>query len=164
MRGPWMVRGRVVALLGLLLASGCFWRMPGGTPDRQGANAFETTISPSNVVGLSLAWSSATDGGPVGDPVTSLAGVHVTDPHAAYGFVSWDQGMDACRRVLRRGAERASRGGLEPALEGVAALAISIGAYSTLEYGWILFAVLLFQDIAIVPMMMNDKLVAYKVK
>lgn len=86
MRGPWMVRGRVVALLGLLLASGCFWRMPGGTPDRQGANAFETAISPATVAGLSLAWSSATDGGPVGDPVTSMAGVHVTDPHAAYGF------------------------------------------------------------------------------
>lgn len=78
--------GRVVALVGLLAASGCFWRMPGGTPDRQGANAFETTIGPTNVAGLTLAWSAATDGGPVGDPVTSLAGVHVTDPHAAYGF------------------------------------------------------------------------------
>jgi hypothetical protein len=82
---------RVLALVGLaVMASGCLWRVPGATPDRQGYNRYENTVTPDNVAGLTLAWSAATDATDVGDPVTSNAGVHVADLRSAYGFDTAD--------------------------------------------------------------------------
>ena len=83
-------RGRDVARLGVgatlaLTLAGCWWPQAGGTADRRGANPAEEEITAQTVGDLAAVWSAPTDG-PAGDPVTSIAGVHVDGTDEVYGF------------------------------------------------------------------------------
>src|SRR4029450_11399277 len=62
-------RAGMLGVVAVALA-GC-WPAPGGGPDRQGFNPFETAISPANVAQLEPAWSAPTDLGAVEDPVVA---------------------------------------------------------------------------------------------
>lgn len=73
----------VVALLAL---SGCFWPMTGGGSNRQGHNALEERVTAATVAGLEQVWHATVDAGPVSDPITSIAGVHVADDRSVYLF------------------------------------------------------------------------------
>jgi hypothetical protein len=88
-----------VAVGVLSLAAGCFWPVPGQGPSRQAHNDLESAIGTDTVAGLALAWEAQVDGGAVGDPITSLYGVHVNDARSVYGFDRdsgdrvWDYGV-----------------------------------------------------------------------
>jgi len=75
--------GRVALAAVLVALSGCFWQQPGAGPGHTGHNPHETRLGEWSAVGG--AWSVQLDG-PVGDPVTSGAGVHVAAGRTAYGF------------------------------------------------------------------------------
>jgi hypothetical protein len=64
---------------------------PGSGPSRQAHNDLESAIGTDTVAGLALAWEAQVDDGAVGDPITSLYGVHVNDARSVYGF-DWDSG------------------------------------------------------------------------
>lgn len=91
--------GVVAVLVGLL--GGCFWGAPGQGPNRQAHNDLEDEIGPDTVGSLHQIWSAPVDEGPVGDPITTTAGVHVKDTRAVYGFATrngtrmWRYAVDA---------------------------------------------------------------------
>lgn len=60
--------------------------MPGAGPSRQSHNPVEDRITPETVDELDEVWTAQTDDGAVGDPVTSVRGVHVNDRTSVYGF------------------------------------------------------------------------------
>lgn len=65
--------------------AGCWWPQTGAGPDRRAHNSAETAITAATVGSLHQLWSAPTDG-PAGDPVTSIAGVHVDGTDQVYGF------------------------------------------------------------------------------
>jgi hypothetical protein len=81
----------------------------GAGPGRTAHNSFETEINGGTVNGLVLKWTATGDGGAITAPVTSLRGVHVSDPVGFYAF-SFDTGAPALddpgatQRPLRAGA------------------------------------------------------------
>jgi outer membrane protein assembly factor BamB len=79
------IRWAAVAVA-LLALSGCYWPMPGGGWNRQGSNPFEERITVGTVPRLEQVWDATVDAGPAGDPVTSIAGVHVADDQSVYLF------------------------------------------------------------------------------
>ena len=72
----------------VLSLGGCWWPMPGAGPNRQANNAAEDQITVATVAGLEEVWTAAADSGAVGDPVTSVRGVHVNDATSVYGFAT----------------------------------------------------------------------------
>jgi hypothetical protein len=78
--------GFVTVLAALL--GGCFWAAPGQGSNRQAHNSFEDAIGPATVGSLHQVWSAPVEEGPVGDPITTVAGVHVKDTRAVYGFAT----------------------------------------------------------------------------
>jgi outer membrane protein assembly factor BamB len=83
---------RVAAICAVAVGlAGCFWPAPGAGPGRTANNAFESDITPATVAGLGLVWTATGDGGAMTAPVTSLRGVHVSDPLGFYAF-SFDTG------------------------------------------------------------------------
>jgi outer membrane protein assembly factor BamB len=70
----------------VLLLAGCWWPAPGQGPDRQAHNDAETQITPGTVADLEPLWVAQTADGSVGDPVTSIRGVHVNDRSSVYAF------------------------------------------------------------------------------
>jgi outer membrane protein assembly factor BamB len=77
---------RAGVVVGMSLLAGCLWPVQGQGPNRQAHNDLETAITVDTVASLAPAWSAPVDEGPVGDPVTSAAGIHVNDTRAVYGF------------------------------------------------------------------------------
>jgi len=86
----WRIVGRVGCGVALLCLGGCWWPVPGGGPGRQANNAAEDQITAASVAGIEELWSAPTDDGAVGDPVTSLRGVHVGDATSVYAFADHD--------------------------------------------------------------------------
>ena len=85
-------RLRVAAIGAVSLGlAGCFWPAPGAGPGRTAYNSFETEITPATVPALALEWTATGDGGAMGPPITSLRGVHASDPVGVYAF-SFDTG------------------------------------------------------------------------
>jgi PQQ-like domain len=83
---------RVAAICAVAVGlAGCFWPSPGAGPGRSAHNSFETEINGGTVNGLVLKWTATGDGGAITAPVTSLRGVHVSDPVGFYAF-SFDTG------------------------------------------------------------------------
>jgi hypothetical protein len=85
-----MRRGlRRLGLAGLLVGSagltGC-WPAPGQGPDRASYNGIEAAITPATVDQLSTKWTASSDGGAIGDPIVSDAGVHFTASEKLYAF------------------------------------------------------------------------------
>ena len=85
---------RAAAAVAMLALSGCFWPMTGGGANRQGSNPFEERVTAASVAGLEQVWDATVDAGPAGDPITSIAGVHVADDRSVYLF---DQATGARR-------------------------------------------------------------------
>lgn len=81
----WMVRDLGCGAVALAL-SGCWWPMPGSTPGRQAHNPAEQLLTTATVSDLGQLWTATTTTGPVGDPVTSPAGVLVHDDAALHSF------------------------------------------------------------------------------
>ena len=71
--------------IALLLLAGCWWPTPGAGSDRHAHNPAEDVLGVDTVGQLGRRWS-ATVGAPAGDPVTSVAGVHIGGPSAVHGF------------------------------------------------------------------------------
>jgi outer membrane protein assembly factor BamB len=83
---------RVAAIGAVSLGlAGCFWPAPGAGPGRTAYNSFETEITPATVADLALEWTATGDGAAMGPPITSLRGVHASDPVGVYAF-SFDTG------------------------------------------------------------------------
>ena len=102
-----MRRGlRRLGLVGLLIGSvgltGC-WPAPGQGPDRASYNGIEVAITPATVDQLSTKWTASSDGGAIGDPIVSNAGVHFTAGETLYA-------------VNRNGARLWSKGSPDPGL------------------------------------------------
>ena len=94
---------RVAALAGVLLVAGC-WPVPGQNADRTANNGAESQLTVETVAGLQEAWTFASGGVAMLDPVLSPGGVHATldncglitlDP--ATGHQRWFHDVSNCQ-------------------------------------------------------------------